>query len=162
MLILSQRKENHNLALQDALFPKIYGLSFHPVMQKYVYVIKYEQNLEFDRLPGVKMNSLQRISKKIKKTFHHVCHQIGYSSQTVLDYAKLLSLRQLLSLLFVIFAFGTILTFLFLFISLGTSLGFAFEMFLFLFFLPWTEIGEGKVFFLSFIFFCCFCFCFWE
>ena len=70
-------------------------------MQKYVYVIKYEQNLEFDQLPGVKMNSLQRISKKIKKTFHHVCHQIGYDSQTVLDYAKSLSPRQLLSLLFV-------------------------------------------------------------
>ncbi|CAH1768185.1 22977_t:CDS:2, partial [Entrophospora sp. SA101] len=69
----------YNRCFQDISFPKIYGLSFLPIMQKYVYVIQYSRafyTLEVDQLLRVKVNQSQKISDRI---VHQVHHQINYT-----------------------------------------------------------------------------------
>ncbi|CAJ0844660.1 18052_t:CDS:2, partial [Entrophospora sp. SA101] len=78
----TKAKENYNRRSQDPSFPKIYGLSFLPVFQKYAYVIEYNRNLDISKISQllrVKTNRLQRISEKINRTVH----QINCRLQTV-------------------------------------------------------------------------------
>ncbi|CAJ0911127.1 10011_t:CDS:2 [Entrophospora sp. SA101] len=46
----TKAKENYNRRSQDPSFPKIYGLSFLPVFQKYAYVIEYNRNLDISKI----------------------------------------------------------------------------------------------------------------